>query len=199
MLYKGWMRSRQIELHWKTKRQLVGLRKEAEREGAYRVARRFHAVILNAEGKSSGVIASLLDSPRSKVSQWLQDYELHGAEGLLEGHRSGRPSSLSKQDRIHLEDKRQGVILIQDNASYHKEASVWEWFAQKRHWLEVYQLPSYCPEFNPTERLWQHTRKHGTHSRFFLNLQELNQTLTRVFTEIQQHPQIIKNYLQPFC
>jgi transposase len=95
--------------------------------------------------------------------------------------------------------QKQGVTLIQDNASYPKEATVWQWFAANRHWLEVYQLPSYSPEFNPTERIWQHTRKNGTHNRFFLNLDELSNTLTRVFDQIQKQPSLIQNYLRPFC
>src|SRR5205809_2954038 len=55
--------------------------------------------------------------------------------------------------------RRRGAILIQDNASYHKDKDVWSWFKSNRQWLEVHQLPAYCPELNPTERLWQHTRK----------------------------------------
>src|SRR6516164_6921708 len=37
--------------------------------------------------------------------------------------------------------RRQGAMLIQDNASYHKDGEVWKWFSQNRHWLEVHQLP----------------------------------------------------------
>lgn len=36
--------------------------------------------------------------------------------------------------------RRCGAILIQDNASYHKDAEVWRWFSNNRHWLEVHQL-----------------------------------------------------------
>ncbi len=61
--------------------------------------------------------------------------------------------------------RHQGAILIQDNASYHKDAEVWRWFSANRHWLEVHQLPAYSPELNPTERLWQYTRQNGTHNR----------------------------------
>jgi transposase len=46
-----------------------------------------------------------------------------------------------------------GAILIQDNASYHKDSEVWSWFKSNRHWPEVHQLPPYSPELNPTERL----------------------------------------------
>ena len=95
--------------------------------------------------------------------------------------------------------RRRGAILIQDNASYHKEAEVWAWFKANRRWLEVHQLPSYSPELNPTERLWQHTRKNGTHNRYFVNLDELDGTLTRVFGEMQSCPETIRSYLAPFC
>lgn len=95
--------------------------------------------------------------------------------------------------------RRQGAILIQDNASYHKDAEVWAGFKSHRHWLEVHQLPPYSPELNPAERLWQHTRKNGTHNRFFAGLDALLATLTRVFGEMQSHPQLIRSYLTPFC
>jgi transposase len=69
--------------------------------------------------------------------------------------------------RLALHYRRRGAILIQDNASYHKDAQVWSWFKSNRHWLEVHQLPPYSPELNPTERLWQYTRQNGTHDRYF--------------------------------
>jgi len=95
--------------------------------------------------------------------------------------------------------RRQGAIMIQDNAYYHKDAGVWNWFKVNRHWLEVHRLPPYSPESNPTERLWQHTRKNGTHNRFFPGLDALVATLTRVFGEMQSHPQSISSYLASCC
>ncbi len=95
--------------------------------------------------------------------------------------------------------RRQGAMLIQDNASYHKDADVWAWFRSNRDWLEVHQLPPYSPEFNPTERLWQHTRKSGTHNRYFASATELLGTLSRVFAEMQSCPALIRSYLLPFC
>jgi len=100
---------------------------------------------------------------------------------------------LARRYRYH------GVILIQDNASYHKKAAVWDWFAANRDWLEVHNLPLYSPEFNPTERLWQYTRKNGTHNRYFENEGELVGTLTRVFGDMQTPPELIRPSLLPFC
>ena len=84
--------------------------------------------------------------------------------------------------------RRQGAILIQDNASYHKDAEVWAWFKSNRHWLEVHQLPPYSPELNPTERLWQHTRKNGTHNRLVAGLDGLLATLTRLWGDAVAPP-----------
>jgi transposase len=95
--------------------------------------------------------------------------------------------------------RHRGAILVQDNASYHKNAEVWAWFSSNRDWLEVHQLPPYSPEFNATERIWQHTRKNGTHNRYFITVAELLSTLERVFVEIQEQPSLIRGYLLPFC
>jgi transposase len=85
------------------------------------------------------------------------------------------------------------------NATTHKDADVWKWFAANRHWLEVHQLPSYSPEFNPVERLWRHTRKNGTHDRYFTTEAELVGTQSRVFGEMQSHSELIRSYLLPLC
>ena len=98
------MRPRMIQLHPQTAKKLLRLKKEAESDGAYRVARRVHGVLLNSDGHSSGEIAELFKSPRSRVSEWLRNYERHGYEGLLEGHRSGRPPELSEDNKRVLAD-----------------------------------------------------------------------------------------------
>ncbi|MGC9259857.1 MAG: helix-turn-helix domain-containing protein [Phycisphaerae bacterium] len=93
-----------IRLDERARQRLMGLRKAAERDGAYRVARRLHAVILNSRGLTSGEVARILESPRSKVSQWLAKFQEHGVPGLLEGHRSGRPVELSQGQQQALVD-----------------------------------------------------------------------------------------------
>ena len=49
-----------LYLHPKTYKQLIRLRKQAERDGAYRVAKRLQAVVLNSEGRTSGELAHLI-------------------------------------------------------------------------------------------------------------------------------------------
>ncbi len=98
------MRARVLKLHPMTVRKLLRLKKEAEADGAIRVARRIHAVLLNHDGHTSGRIADLLKSPRSRVSEWLRNYEDFGEDGLLEGHRPGRPPALDSAQKQALAD-----------------------------------------------------------------------------------------------
>ncbi len=92
----------------------------------------------------------------------------------------------------------QHIFYIQDNASYHKDKDVWQWFKDHRKNIEVYNLPPYSPEYNAIEHLWHHTRMSGTHNRYFESIDEIANTLTRVFRSIQKNPDQIRGYLNPF-
>jgi len=90
------------------------------------------------------------------------------------------------------------IFLIQDNAAYHKDKNVWQWFAEHRKQIEVYNLPPYSPEFNALERIWHHTRLHATHNRYFPTQDELYSTLFSTFRSIQMNPSQVTGYLQPY-
>jgi transposase len=52
------------------------------------------------------------------------------------------------------QEKGKRVVLVLDNASWHKSKSL-RW-----HHIEAKFLPPYSPDFNPIERLWQHLKSH---------------------------------------
>ena len=111
-----------IKVHGTKKkiRKLVELSKQAMREGAYRVANRLRAVAFNMEGKSAPVIAEILNVHRSKVSIWLQNWQKEGKDGILEGHRSGRPSCISQSQKRKLSE-----ILDSGPVAYGFSSGVW--------------------------------------------------------------------------
>src|SRR5216683_2523252 len=111
---------RLLRLHPSTYQRLARLNKEAEREGAYRVAKRLRAVALNSEEHTSGELAKILQAPRSKVSEWLQRYQTDGINGLLEGYHSGRPSVMSEKQQ-----KRLGDILDSGLVAYGLDSGIW--------------------------------------------------------------------------
>jgi|SRR5688572_24502951 len=114
------MRARYLRLSPRRVQLLSALKKEAERDGASRVGKRIHAVLFNHQRHSSGAIATILEAPRSKVSLWLGQYEEHGCEALLEGHRSGRPKQLDAPQRQDL-----CAILESGPVAYGFVSGVW--------------------------------------------------------------------------
>jgi transposase len=113
---------RAVKIHGTAKKvqQLVNLSKQALRDGAYRVASRIHAVALNMEGRTAPEIANILKVHRSKISIWLRNWQQHGMEGVLEGHRSGRPPALSEDQKRELAD-----ILDSGPVAYGFTTGVW--------------------------------------------------------------------------
>jgi transposase len=109
-----------LKLHWKTIEHLTLLKKESEREGEYRIAKRLHAIILNSEGRTSGEISSILKSPRSCVKEWVRRYRSFGVEGILEGARSGRPKDLTQRQLNDLYD-----IVESGPVAYGYPSGVW--------------------------------------------------------------------------
>src|SRR5207253_6632667 len=114
------MLPRFLHLHPSTSRRLIRLSKKAERDGAYRVAKRLRAVVLNSEGRTSGELADILQAPRSKISEWLQRYQSEGVDGLLEGDRPGRPAELSEEQQQKLAD-----ILDSGPVAYGLDTGFW--------------------------------------------------------------------------
>jgi len=113
---------RAIKIHGTSKKiqQLINLSKQALRDGAYRVATRLHAVVLNMEGKTAPQVATILKVHRSKVSIWLHNWRKNGMDGVLEGHRPGRPPTLSHQQKQKLAD-----ILDSGTVAYGFTTGVW--------------------------------------------------------------------------
>ncbi len=104
----------------RTVNKLLSFRKEALQDHQYRVATRMHAIILSIEKHTSGDIANLLKVNRTNVPDWIHNWNDYGADGLLEGHRSGRRSSLGREDKVRL-----GDILESGPVAYGLNTGVW--------------------------------------------------------------------------
>jgi len=57
------------------------------------------------------------------------------------------------------------ILLICDNASFHKSKDLKEWYVAQESWLRIEFLPAYSPDFNPIERLWKWFKGEFTHNR----------------------------------
>jgi transposase len=104
----------------RTAQLLLQLRKEALQDQEPRVAQRFHAIALSVEGYTTTQIAQSLKVHRSSVPLWIEQWNHQREMGLLEGHRSGRPSGLTRAQQERLQD-----ILDSGPVAYGLETGLW--------------------------------------------------------------------------
>lgn len=99
---------------------LLQLRREALQDQEPRVAQRFHAIALSIEGHTVSQIAQSLKVHRSSVPLWIEQWNQRREEGLLEGHRAGRPAGLSAKQQEQLQD-----LLDSGPVAYGLETGIW--------------------------------------------------------------------------
>jgi len=80
------------------------------------------------------------------------------------------------------------IMLICDNASFHKAKWLTEWVDTNKEWLRLEFLPAYSPDFNPIERLWRWIKSEHLHNRCWKSLADLKTYLEEVLEEIRQKP-----------
>jgi transposase len=74
--------------------------------------------------------------------------------------------------RVYPREKHPRVVLLIDNAPWHRGKPIAEALAENPH-LEFKRLPSYSPQLNPIERFWKKLRRRATHNRLFDTLADL--------------------------
>src|SRR5437868_3581089 len=99
---------------------LLGLRRQAQKDKEPRVVLRIQGILMSLTGHTTGEIADHLKVHRSTLPLWIDQWNRYGKEGLLEGHRSGRPSGLSQEERERLCD-----ILDSGPVAYGLETGIW--------------------------------------------------------------------------
>jgi transposase len=65
------------------------------------------------------------------------------------------------------------VVVISDNADYHKAKFHQLWRERHASRFALDFLPPYSPELNPMERVWKLTRRLCLHNRCFATLDEV--------------------------
>jgi transposase len=78
--------------------------------------------------------------------------------------------------RIYPAEKHKRVVLIIDNAPWHRGKLIDEALADHPH-LEFKRLPSYSPQLNGIEHFWKSLRRRATHNRFFESLSDLKRSI----------------------
>ncbi len=76
------------------------------------------------------------------------------------------------------------IMLICDNAPFHRAKWLQEWAKRNSKWLRLEFLPGYSPDFNPIERLWKYIKKEYIHNKCWGTQADLKKHLEVVVQEI---------------
>ena len=75
------------------------------------------------------------------------------------------------------------VVLVMDNASYHKSASALAALSLFEHRVMFVWLPPYCSDLNPIERFWRHLKDLACANKLQDNLDAVMQSTERILTK----------------
>ena len=90
-----------------------------------------------------------------------------------------------------LERTTQPILLIQDGARYHTSAETKAFFTQQTPRLQVFQLPTYSPDYNPIEKLWKKIKQHETHLHYFPTFEALTEKVEQALLTFANIPEAI--------
>ena len=82
------------------------------------------------------------------------------------------------------------MLVILDNAHWHRARTLTPWLHQHRAKLSLDFLPPYSPDLNPIERAWKLTRRLCTHNRYFPDLEDLIDAVQAVVGRLDQLPRL---------
>jgi transposase len=78
--------------------------------------------------------------------------------------------------RVYPRERFSRVVLLIDNAPWHRGQAIDEALADNPH-LGLKRLPSYSPQLNPIERFWKVLRRRATHNRLFDTIADLKKSV----------------------
>lgn len=137
-------------------------------------------------------------APRGKQPQVLsastrEKIGFYGAVSLVTGQLVTQTAPTFNGETFHqflcylLHFAHRPILLILDNAKYHRARKLNPFFVKHQVYLQRAFLPPYSPELNPIERVWRITRRKVTHNRYFPSMESLQQELVNQFTQ-WEHP-----------
>jgi transposase len=136
--------------------------------------------------------------PQVKTSGKRKGYKVFGLIEYFTGQffyqgQEGRLNSTAYMAFLRrvLEQTTQPILLIQDGARYHTSAETKAFFTQQAARLQVFQLPTYSPDYNPIEKLWKKIKQQGTHLHYFPTFEALTAKVEQALRKFANIPEEI--------
>jgi len=91
--------------------------------------------------------------------------------------------------RLLLSNAERFLILVLDNASYHRTREILDILTEHERHVFVVWLPKYSPELNLIEGLWGYLKKSALNNYFYGDMASLASAVDHALKELQQHPE----------
>jgi len=99
-----------------------------------------------------------------------------------------------------MHNAQQPIFLIWDGHPTHKSKKVRECIESFEGKLEMYFLPSYSPELNPTEQVWRSVKNHEVGRKSVFGPDQLKSAVTNCLRRLQKIPKIVLSFFKhPDC
>jgi transposase len=79
------------------------------------------------------------------------------------------------------------LVVVLDNASYHKSYTLRAWWQQHADRLQPLWLPAYSPQLNLIERLWRHLKDKLACHRWWNDVDRLKQATDTFLGDLEAH------------
>jgi transposase len=92
-----------------------------------------------------------------------------------------------------LKQTQQVLFLVQDGARYHTSKLTKQFFQDHAQRLNLAQLPSYSPDYNPIEFLWRALKRRTTHNQYFPEFDILIHSVEEALAYFQTQADYVKS------
>lgn len=79
------------------------------------------------------------------------------------------------------------LVLVMDNASYHRSPTVRAWWSRQTGRVTPFWLPVYAPQLNLIERVWRFLKQKLACHRFWADVAGLDAAAATVLDRIEAH------------
>jgi transposase len=113
----------------------IAIQQEIARSDESRYDHRLHGLLLVTGGQSCQQVAEMFGEDRRTVQRWVKRFETHGLEGVREGERSGRPTTLDAKQWAAL-----GRDLRRDPEAFGLAGHLWDGKMLSEHLRRRYNV-----------------------------------------------------------
>src|SRR5499425_1756483 len=157
-------------------------------------------------GSLSYTWARRVRRPEVLTSGKRKGYKVFGAIDYFSGRLffqgiEGRFNSESYQAFLQmiLAQTTQHLFLIHDGARYHTSAATQAFLAAHCDRITAEPLPSYSPDYNPSEYLWKKTKQRATHNQYFKEFVQLTVSVDTALAYFATHPDTVLGLFGRYC